>query len=46
MTLNDFYPFESYLNEKMTLNDSAAPLQLPLQMQRNPVQNRLNNGGF
>ena len=26
MTLNDFYQFESYLNEKMTLNDSAAPL--------------------
>ena len=28
MTLNDFYQFESYLNEKMTLNDSAAPLRI------------------
>ena len=28
MTLNDFYQFESYLNEKMTLNDSAAPLHI------------------
>ena len=38
MTLNDFQQFESYLNEKLTLNDSAAPLHIIIEGGMEPFE--------